>query len=99
MSSMIKRVPEKVHTRKPARRVALCAVFATMPAIADAQQTREPAPNQTEAYGAGELLNFTYTQNFMCVEQPKNDLNFNNVAAQSDPNEVQSPICQVSSAA
>ena len=53
------------------------------------------APNQTAGYGDGDLLTFTYTQNFVCVEQPNNDLNFNGRPAQSDPAETKIPICQV----
>jgi hypothetical protein len=34
-------------------------------------------------------------QNFDCVEEPTMDLDFNGVKAQSDPNELQTPICQV----
>ena len=53
------------------------------------------APNQTEAFGNGRLLTFTYLQNFDCVDEPLMDLNFNGMKAQSDPNEMQMPICQV----
>jgi len=52
------------------------------------------SPNQTEGFGAGKLLKFTYTQNFDCVDQPLDDLNFNGKPAQSDPPELQIPICQ-----
>src|SRR5690242_19250634 len=52
------------------------------------------SPNQTEGFGAGKLLRFTYTQNFDCVDQPLDDLNFNGKPAQSDPPELQIPICQ-----
>jgi hypothetical protein len=41
------------------------------------------------------LVTFTYLQNFDCVDQPKLDLDFNGIKAQSDPNEMQTPICQV----
>lgn len=51
-------------------------------------------PNQTLGYGADQLLLFTYMQSFDCVDQPKDDLNFNGVLAQSDPSEFQIPICQ-----
>jgi len=51
--------------------------------------------NTTLGYGAGQLLNFVYTQNFDCVDQPKTDLNFNGVPAAKDPGEMQVPICQV----
>ena len=53
------------------------------------------APNQTNGFGNGRLVTFTYLQNFDCVDQPAMDLNFNGLAAQSDPNEMQTPICQV----
>lgn len=53
------------------------------------------APNQTSGFGNGHLVTFTYLQNFDCVDQPLLDLDFNGVLAQSDPNEMQTPICQV----
>jgi hypothetical protein len=52
------------------------------------------APNQTQGFGNGRLVTFTYLQNFDCVDQPTMDLDFNHVLAQSDPNEMQTPICQ-----
>ena len=68
--------------------------LALLPAICSAQQAGALRHNQTEGYGAGQILDFTYTQNFMCEDQPTSDLNFNHVKADADPNEVQSPICQ-----
>ena len=53
------------------------------------------APNQTNGFGNGHLITFTYLQNFDCVDQPNQDLDFNGIPAQSDPNEMQTPICQV----
>src|SRR5438270_9484329 len=53
------------------------------------------APNQTHGFGNGRLLTFTYLQNFDCVDQPLLDLDFNRILAQSDPNEMQTPICQI----
>jgi len=53
------------------------------------------APNQTAAFAFGRPFIFTYTENYDCVEQPTDDLNFNNVPAESDPAELQIPICQV----
>lgn len=50
--------------------------------------------NQTLGYGDGKLLEFTYTQNFDCVDQPNDDLDFNKVKAKADPGEMQIPICQ-----
>ncbi len=52
------------------------------------------APNQTRGFGADQSVTFTYTQNFDCVDQPNLDLDFNGVLAQSDPHEMQMPICQ-----
>jgi hypothetical protein len=39
-------------------------------------------------------VTFTYLQNFDCVDQPTMDLDFNGILAASDPNEMQTPICQ-----
>ena len=52
------------------------------------------APNQTEGFGNGRLITFTYLQNFDCVDQPLLDLDFDATMAQSDPKEMQTPICQ-----
>src|SRR5215472_2700314 len=52
------------------------------------------APNQTQGFGNNRLVTFTYLQNFDCVDQPTLDLDFNGKPAQSDPNEMQTPICQ-----
>jgi hypothetical protein len=52
------------------------------------------ANDQTHGFGANRLVTFTYLQNFDCVDQPLLDLNFNGIAAESDPNEMQVPICQ-----
>ena len=52
------------------------------------------APNQTNGFGNGNLITFTYLQNFDCVDQPNLDLDFNGALAKSDPNEMQTPICQ-----
>jgi len=50
--------------------------------------------NQTNGFGNNRLVTFTYLQNFDCVDQPTMDLDFNGILAQSDPNEMQTPICQ-----
>lgn len=52
------------------------------------------ASNQTEGFGNGRLVTFTYLQNFDCVDQPALDLDFNGRQAAVDPNEMQTPICQ-----
>jgi hypothetical protein len=51
------------------------------------------APNQTNGFGNNQLVRFTYLQNFSCIHLPGANLNFNGIAAQSDPNEFQTPIC------
>jgi hypothetical protein len=53
------------------------------------------APNQTQGFGNGRIVTFTYLQNFDCVDEPSMDLDFNGVTAASDPHEMQTPICQV----
>jgi hypothetical protein len=52
------------------------------------------APEQTHGFVQNKLVTFTYLQNFDCVDQPTLDLDFNGILAQSDPNEMQIPICQ-----
>lgn len=69
--------------------VSACFTFGTCCAWA------QLAPNQTNGFGNGRLITFTYLQNFDCVDQPTLDLDFNGIKAQSDPNEMQTPICQV----
>ncbi len=53
------------------------------------------AANQTAAFGNDQPLVFSYTENFDCVDEPTDDLNFNGIPAESDPGEFQTPICQV----
>src|SRR5262249_2231899 len=65
-----------------------CMTFATSNAFAQLKF------NQTHGFGNGNLVTFTYLQNFDCVDQPTLDLDFNGIMAQSDPNEMQTPICQ-----
>jgi len=70
-----------------------CAFCAGM-ALPGANAWAQLAPDQTSGFGNGRLVTFTYLQNFDCVDQPTLDLDFNSIAAQSDPNEMQTPICQ-----
>jgi hypothetical protein len=70
--------------------LAACACISLAAGSASAQL----APNQTNGFGNGRLVTFTYLQNFDCVDQPTLDLDFNGTKAQSDPNEMQTPICQ-----
>jgi hypothetical protein len=73
-------------------RPALLAAVALITGTVSAQTFK---PNQTLGYGAGQLLTFSYTQNFDCIDQPNDDLNFNGIIAANDPGEMQTPICQV----
>jgi hypothetical protein len=76
--------------KDPAVLSAAAVAIALLPANAKAQL----ASNQTNGFGNGNLITFTYLQNFDCVDQPNLDLDFNGALAQSDPNEMQTPICQ-----
>jgi len=66
----------------------LCITFIAISARA------QLADNQTQGFGNNRLVTFTYLQSFDCVDQPLMDLDFNGIMAQSDPNEMQTPICQ-----
>ena len=70
--------------------LALCSCVILGASHASAQL----AANQTQGFGNGRLVLFTYQQNFDCVDQPKMDLDFNGKPAASDPDEMQMPICQ-----
>jgi hypothetical protein len=70
--------------------LAVCACLLLGAGSARAQL----APDQTHGFGANRLVTFTYLQNFDCVDMPKLDLDFNGIPAESDPNEMQTPICQ-----
>ncbi|HLH75417.1 MAG TPA: hypothetical protein VKV28_01300 [Candidatus Binataceae bacterium] len=77
--------------------VALAACSGSDSARAQAVPTATPASlaaNQTLGFGAGQVLTFTYTMNYDCVDEPTDDLNFNGILAQSDPGEFQTQICQ-----
>jgi hypothetical protein len=73
-------------------RLALGACAGLM--LTSSSASAQLAPNQTNGFGNNRLVTFTYLQNFDCVDQPKLDLDFNGKLAQSDPNEMQTPICQ-----
>ena len=70
--------------------LATCALTTLIVSSASAQL----ADNQTNGFGNNQLVTFSYLQNFDCVDQPTLDLDFNGKLAQSDPNEMQTPICQ-----
>jgi hypothetical protein len=62
--------------------------------FASGTSAQQLAPNQTNGFGNNGIVTFTYLQSFDCVDQPMLDLDFNGIKAQSDPNEMQTPICQ-----
>lgn len=62
--------------------------------LTGSSSAQQLAPNQTNGFGNNRIVTFTYLQNFDCVDQPRFDLDFNGIKAQSDPNEMQTPICQ-----
>ena len=70
------------------------ALLAAVALVATTATAQKLAPNQTLGFGANQVLRFTYTQNFDCIDQPKDDLNFNGIIAAEDPGEMQTPICQ-----
>ena len=83
----MKSVQRSIFKLLPAMALAsLCAVGA---AYGQSLQ-----PNQTYGFSGGNIVLFTYLQSFDCVDQAKDDLNYNGVLAQSDPGEFQTPICQ-----
>lgn len=83
-------------------RITKRSIFKFLPAIALASVLgivgsaygQSLSPNQTFGFSGGKLEKFTYTQNFDCVDQAKDDLDHNGVLAQSDSGEFQTPICQ-----
>jgi hypothetical protein len=74
--------------------VYVAVSLSSLAAFAQNKSTVTLKPNQTFGYGSDNLVLFTYTQSFDCVDQPTDDLNFNGVMAESDPAEFQIPICQ-----
>lgn len=76
------------------RVIVLGVVVGSWATIAAGIASAQLAPNQTNGFGNGRLVTFTYLQNFDCVDLPTFDLDFNGKLAQSDPNEMQTPICQ-----
>lgn len=74
--------------------VTRCALVFACTALIAGGTRAQLAPNQTQGFGNNRLVTFTYLQNFDCVDQPTLDLDFNEKPAESDPNEMQIPICQ-----
>ena len=72
----------------------ICLALVSVSVCSNAQEPRKLQQNQTEGYGAGGVLKFTYTQSFSCVDQPNDDLSYSGVKADANPAELQTPICQ-----
>jgi len=88
----------RIHFRlePSSRQRAALALIAGVSLFAAASGTSaQLAPNQTQGFGNGRVVTFTYLQSFDCVDEPALDLDFNGIKAESDPNEMQTPICQV----
>lgn len=77
--------------------LTLLALAATLFLLASASvgQEHKIKANQTEGFGKGQELVFTYTQQFYCTHEPFQDLNHNGRVAAVDPNEFQRSICAV----
>lgn len=84
----------RIFAQTPLARLWLAFAVCAFTSFAAANAAAQLADNQTEGFGNSRLVTFTYLQNFDCVDQPLMDLDFNNKLAQSDPNEMQIPICQ-----
>jgi hypothetical protein len=82
----------KVVVKITVFRLLMAAAVAFLSPSLFAQQLQ---PNQTLGFGHNRLLEFTYTQSFDCIDQPLDDLNYNGIPAESDPGELQTPICVV----
>jgi len=75
-------------------RLTSLLTFVVAALLVSSTSAQQLAPNQTNGFGDNKLVTFTYLQNFDCVDQPTLDLDFNGILAQSDPNEMQTPVCQ-----
>jgi hypothetical protein len=88
------RFPFRQFQNHKLSRAALTLAACVCMALAAVSASAQLANNQTNGFGNNRLVTFTYLQSFDCVDQPTMDLDFNGVLAQSDPNEMQTPICQ-----
>lgn len=87
-------LPSRVRKTQPLRSLTLILAASLIIALTAVSATAQLAANQTQGFGNNRLVTFTYLQNFDCVDEPIMDLDFNGILAQSDPNEMQTPICQ-----
>src|SRR5271169_5570950 len=95
----LRRIPKMKSLSRTARttvcRSALLLLLCCSAMLSFSQTDAQLKPNQTFGYGLNQIVKFTYTQSFDCVDQPHDNLNFNGKQAESDPWEFQIPICQV----
>jgi hypothetical protein len=92
---MVHSRPRRARTRQfLAHPLWLALAICSLITFAADHAAAQLADNQTHGFGNNRLITFTYLQNFDCVDQPTLDLDFNGIMAQSDPNEMQTPICQ-----
>jgi hypothetical protein len=75
--------------------VVLMFTFGAYAQSNNENNVRPLAVNQTEGFAQGQLLVFTYFQNFSCIHEPFDDLDHNGLVAAVDANEFQRPICAV----
>ena len=83
-----------MHNYRLAAAIGAAFILTLAGGLAIAQNLPTPGPNQTLGFGNGKIVEFTYTENFDCVDQPGEDLNFNSILAEVDPGELYIPICQ-----
>jgi hypothetical protein len=77
-------------------RLSYVVLFSSALLVAAAREMpAQVAINQTEGFGEGQELVFTYLQEFYCAHQPFQDLNHNGLVAAVDPQEFQRPICVI----
>ncbi|HEY6925482.1 MAG TPA: hypothetical protein VI653_18535, partial [Steroidobacteraceae bacterium] len=89
------KTPARPHPGTGRTHLRLIVAATAWMSLAASAAWAQLAPNQTNGFGNGRLVTFTYLQNFDCVDEPTLDLDFNGMPAQTDPNEMQTPICQV----
>ena len=85
---------QNMDSRNVSRPLLLSVATGAWIALAASSAWAQLEPNQTNGFGNGRVVTFTYLQNFDCVDEPTLDLDFNAILAESDPNDMQTPICQ-----
>ena len=73
----------------------LYGVTASASTSATATPSRPIRADQTDGYADGRLLTFTYGQQYDCVHEPGDDRDGDGIPADRDPDEFQTPVCEV----